>query len=227
MGVKLKHASGNGTVIGAPAANPSADITLKAPSTTGSAGQVLKVASANHSSTNAELEWADDTDSGAGSYNATAVSVGTAATYTFAAGISADAKIVYLTWDDISPSASSWVRLRVGTSSAFVSSGYLGQHGYASGSSGSMQGVQYTDEIPLLHQNFDGAANAYSGMLTLIKHTGNKWIYQGITAVDGQNYPGLFYGSVDVGGALNRFEFALEQNSAVFDGGTVNCRWVT
>ena len=60
MGVKLKHASGNGTVIGAPAANPSADITLKAPSTTGSAGQVLKVASANHSSTNAELEWAAD-----------------------------------------------------------------------------------------------------------------------------------------------------------------------
>ena len=57
MGVKLKHASGNGTVIGAPAANPSADITLKAPSTTGSAGQVLAVASANHSSTNAELEW--------------------------------------------------------------------------------------------------------------------------------------------------------------------------
>ena len=60
MGVKLKHASGNGTVIGAPAANPSADITLKAPSTTGSAGQVLKVATANHSSTNAELEWAAD-----------------------------------------------------------------------------------------------------------------------------------------------------------------------
>ena len=60
MGVKLKHASGNGTVLGAPAANPSADITLKAPSTTGSAGQVLKVASANHSSTNAELEWAAD-----------------------------------------------------------------------------------------------------------------------------------------------------------------------
>ena len=58
--VKLKHSSGNGTIINAPAANPSADITLKVPSTTGSAGQVLKVASANHSSTNAELEWAAD-----------------------------------------------------------------------------------------------------------------------------------------------------------------------
>ena len=56
--VKLKHSSGNGTIINAPAANPSADITLKVPSTTGSAGQVLKVATANHSSTNAELEWA-------------------------------------------------------------------------------------------------------------------------------------------------------------------------
>jgi hypothetical protein len=55
--VKLKHSSGNGTKLHAPAANPSADITLKVPSTTGSAGQVLAVASANHSSTNAELEW--------------------------------------------------------------------------------------------------------------------------------------------------------------------------
>ena len=54
---KLKHSSGNGTSFHSPAANPSADITLKVPSTTGSAGQVLKVASANHSSTNAELEW--------------------------------------------------------------------------------------------------------------------------------------------------------------------------
>ena len=56
--VKLKHSSGNGTIINGPAANPSADITLKVPSTTGEAGQVLSVATANHSATNAELEWA-------------------------------------------------------------------------------------------------------------------------------------------------------------------------
>jgi len=58
--VKLKHSSGNGTIINGPVANPSADITLKVPSTTGTAGQVLKVASANHSATNAELEWGTD-----------------------------------------------------------------------------------------------------------------------------------------------------------------------
>ena len=56
--IKLKHTSGNGTILNSPAANPSSDITLKLPSTTGSAGQVLQVASANHSSTNAELELA-------------------------------------------------------------------------------------------------------------------------------------------------------------------------
>jgi hypothetical protein len=60
--IKLKHASGNGTIIHSPAANPSSDVTLKLPSTTGSAGQVLQVASANHSSTNAELEFAAATD---------------------------------------------------------------------------------------------------------------------------------------------------------------------
>ena len=56
--IKLKHTSGNSTIIHSPAANPSSDVTLKLPSTTGSAGQVLQVASANHSSTNAELEFA-------------------------------------------------------------------------------------------------------------------------------------------------------------------------
>ena len=56
--IKLKHTSGNGTILNSPAANPTNDITLKLPSTTGSAGQVLSVASANHSSTNAELEFA-------------------------------------------------------------------------------------------------------------------------------------------------------------------------
>ena len=58
--IKLKHTSGNGTIIHSPAANPSSDVTLKLPSTTGSAGQVLKVASANHSATNAELEFGAD-----------------------------------------------------------------------------------------------------------------------------------------------------------------------
>ena len=56
--IKLKHALGNSTILNSPASNPTNDVTLKLPSTTGSAGQVLQVASANHSATNAELEFA-------------------------------------------------------------------------------------------------------------------------------------------------------------------------
>ena len=56
--IKLKHSGGNSSIIAAPSSNPASDVTLKLPSTTGSAGQILKVASANHSSTNAELEFA-------------------------------------------------------------------------------------------------------------------------------------------------------------------------
>ena len=55
--IKLLHSGGNGAILSSPASNPSSDVTLKLPSTTGSAGQVIKVASANHSSTNAELEF--------------------------------------------------------------------------------------------------------------------------------------------------------------------------
>ena len=62
--IKLKHASGNSTILNSPAANPTNDVTLKLPSTTGSAGQVLKVASANHSSTNAELEFGSGGNTG-------------------------------------------------------------------------------------------------------------------------------------------------------------------
>lgn len=55
--INLKHSGGNGVAIAAPSSNPASNRTLVLPSTTGSAGQVLKVASANHSSTNAELEF--------------------------------------------------------------------------------------------------------------------------------------------------------------------------
>ena len=60
--IKLKHASGNSTILNSPAANPTNDVTLKLPSTTGSAGQGLKIASANHSATNAELEFGAASD---------------------------------------------------------------------------------------------------------------------------------------------------------------------
>jgi len=59
-GVKIAAAASGGSAEIAGPPSSSANTVLKLPADTGSAGQVLKVKSANHSSTNAELEWAAD-----------------------------------------------------------------------------------------------------------------------------------------------------------------------
>ncbi len=59
-GVKIAAAQNGGSAEIAGPPDSSANTVLKLPGDTGSAGQVLKVKSANHSATNAELEWAAD-----------------------------------------------------------------------------------------------------------------------------------------------------------------------
>ena len=58
VAVAAESGGGSAAFLGPPSS--SANTKLKLPADTGSAGQVLKVKSANHSSTNAELEWAAD-----------------------------------------------------------------------------------------------------------------------------------------------------------------------
>lgn len=57
-GVKIAAAANGGSAEIAGPPDSSANTVLKLPADTGSAGQVLKIKSANHSTTNAELEWA-------------------------------------------------------------------------------------------------------------------------------------------------------------------------
>ena len=59
-GIKIAAAANGGSAEIAGPPSSSANTVLKLPADTGSAGQVLKVKSANHSATNAELEWAAD-----------------------------------------------------------------------------------------------------------------------------------------------------------------------
>jgi len=59
-GVKITAATNGGSAEIAGPPDSSANTVLKLPADTGAAGKVLKVKSANHSATNAELEWAAD-----------------------------------------------------------------------------------------------------------------------------------------------------------------------
>ena len=58
--VKIAAAASGGSAAIAGPPSSSANTVLKLPADTGAAGKVLKVKSANHSATNAELEWAAD-----------------------------------------------------------------------------------------------------------------------------------------------------------------------
>ena len=58
--VQYTAGSGGGSAAFVGPPSSSADTKLKLPADTGAAGKVLKVKSANHSATNAELEWAAD-----------------------------------------------------------------------------------------------------------------------------------------------------------------------
>tara|TARA_Y100000401_G_scaffold99020_1_gene87084 strand:+ start:55 stop:780 length:726 start_codon:yes stop_codon:yes gene_type:complete len=114
--IKLKHTSGNGTILNSPAANPSSDITLKLPSTTGSAGQVLSVASANHSSTNAELEFAaaSSTDyvkltSASGSSGGSAINIDNLDVSTY------KAFEIFLTMQPGTDNSNLYIRFRIGS----------------------------------------------------------------------------------------------------------------
>jgi hypothetical protein len=123
--IKLKHTSGNGTILHSPAANPSSDITLKVPSTTGSAGQVLQVASANHSSTNAELEFAaSSTDyvkltSASGASGGSAINIDNLDTATYAAFE------IFLSMQPSTDNSNLYIRFRNG-SSTITASNYVG-----------------------------------------------------------------------------------------------------
>ena len=62
VAVKAESGGGSAALVGPPSS--SANTKLKLPADTGAAGKVLKVKSANHSATNAELEWATEDSAG-------------------------------------------------------------------------------------------------------------------------------------------------------------------
>ena len=122
--IKLKHTSGNSTILNSPAANPTDDVTLKLPSTTGSAGQVLSVASANHSSTNAELEFAA---AGGGKFLQTVFTIDKAQSFSVTGSNTAEYAALNTA---ITPSSSS-SKILIMVSIAFGASGVTdGQYGF-------------------------------------------------------------------------------------------------
>tara|TARA_B100000287_G_C20633824_1_gene780894 strand:- start:625 stop:1287 length:663 start_codon:yes stop_codon:yes gene_type:complete len=88
-GVKIAAAANGGSAEIAGPPSSSANTVLKLPADTGAAGKVLAVKSANHSSTNAELEWA--TAASGGLWSSYAIICDEKSTGTSAGGFTKDA----------------------------------------------------------------------------------------------------------------------------------------
>ena len=211
MGVKLKHSSGNGTVIGAPAANPSADITLKAPSTTGSAGQVLSVASANHSSTNAELEWA-------------AVSGGltAAAQFRVTSSFTGDAAPISSNWEQVDSTGQgilgTWADPSSGVFTFPATGFYLVSFGMVMATAG--QSAYLENKIQLTTDNGSNWHYVATGNCNISDQTG--------TTYEAGNYCQTLVDVTDTAQVKVRFDCNIESNSAnVICNSTRNQTYVT
>lgn len=136
-------------------------------------------------------------------------------------GIQATAKRVTIAPAGVSTSGTSNLILRVGSGS-IQTSGYVGA-GSLVVNVGSTFALTATSEF-LLAQ---GVANAgvYSGVVTLVNATGNKWVMSGVLARTDSPQTHQLAGYVDVTGALDRVRLTTANGTDTFDAGSVNVSW--
>ena len=150
-------------------------------------------------------------------------SIGTSTTYEYTPGIPDSAKIIYLTFDNVSCDGSDKIRMQLGTASAYTTSGYANMVGYAAnGASVSME--EQTTYIGIPHSGWGGASNNFSGYFQFVNHVDNKWMYSGHITEPDEVYMQFNHGFIDVD--IKRFKFYLSGSNS-FDSGTVNCTWIS
>ncbi len=212
--IKLKHASGNSTILHSPAANPTNDVTLKLPSTTGSAGQVLKVASANHSSTNAELEFATVSETlTSGTYT----SVGTGH-YVDITTTSTNVIKYDIMFTAVSVGGGMNWQFQLGDSGGIETSGYEVVASYRSHNTTNQTGPR-SDAF-----RWTGTGSGsfiMDGKFSLTRLHNNKWFGEGlIVRTEGGSTIYDMVGSKELSGALTTIRLSSsEDDSEVFDGG--------
>lgn len=126
-------------------------------------------------------------------------------------GIPSTAKRVTVMFQDVSLSGSAALRVQLGTSGGFVTTGYIG----AGGASRSTSGCDI---------NLNTATRKAQGTLTFLNISGTRWV--GGLAYDNDGVGGGGGGySVDISGALERVRFTTSTGTDTFDSGSVNVMW--
>lgn len=126
-------------------------------------------------------------------------------------------KRITVTMTDISFAAAGVSRIRLGTSSGLVTSGYVS----AITSIGTTPSVAITSVTDGLAQlNTGAAATVVTGQFIIVNITGNTWQSSGFITRLAETNTTLSTGYIALGGTLDRL--SLVATTSTFDGGTIN-----
>jgi hypothetical protein len=133
-------------------------------------------------------------------------------------GIPVWAKRITVMFSGVSTNGTSIVEVRLGTSSGFVATGYLGGSGnLASGSAGSS-----SSSTGMRVDNIGSAAMARNGTFTCVLLTGNTWASTSIMADSTTALLGFAASSIPLSGALDRVRITTVNGTDAFDAGSIN-----
>lgn len=141
---------------------------------------------------------------------------GTAIDFT---GIPSWAKRVTVMFYGVSTSGTSLLRIRLGTSSGVETTGYIGD--YNPVSTNPYYVTDVTDGIPLNAPSTVAAANTYSGAVTFVNISGNKWIADG-GSKSSSYLVAKVGGYKELAGVLDRIRVTTVNGTDTFDAGIIN-----
>jgi hypothetical protein len=118
----------------------------------------------------------------------------------------------------VSTNSTAPITMRLGTSSGFVSSGYVGVQGSVGGTPAS------TDMSTGFEIYNDSAGSAYSGSITfsLLNSSSNIWVANGIVGVPSPAYIRYLGGTVTLSGVLTQIRITTTTGTPTFDAGSIN-----
>jgi len=159
---------------------------------------------------------------GDGSWNGTITS-GTAVASTSGTsidftGIPTGVKRITVMFAGVSTSGTSLVEVRLGTSSGFVATGYLG----ASGNIDAAAVGSTTSSTGMRTDNIGNAGLARNGIFTCVLLTGNTWAATSIMANSTTALLGFAGSSIALAGTLDRVRITTVGGTDTFDAGSIN-----
>jgi len=133
-------------------------------------------------------------------------------------GLPSWVKRITVMFAGVSTSGTSLVEVRLGTSSGFVATGYLG----ASGNIDAAAVGSTTSSTGMRTDNIGNAGLARNGIFTCVLLTGNTWAATSIMANSTTALLGFAGSSIALAGTLDRVRITTVGGTDTFDAGSIN-----